>query len=145
MPLKGGSRALALFALFLSSAYAQIPVYDALWWKQLSPDRKALYLEGYTQGSDVTERLWSGAQSTAKTKLPMEVFENAQKLTSYAKVSPLRLQSGMDTFYTDPANAHVPVASVVFIVRYRLDGGSPAFLEQYIAALRRKTANPAVR
>lgn len=129
--------------LFTASVAVAQAVPDATWWNGLKPTEKGIYLQGYSEGSDFANHFWSGFQATSPNKLSPETLTKAQKLTSYKGISLAQLQTGIDAFYRDPGDTHIPVTDAVFVVKYRLGGGDPGFLEQYIAALRRKTVQPA--
>ena len=132
---------LALLAAPL--ARAQNSAFDAAHWKSLPPQDKAMYIRGFTDGSDSAERLWSGVQSTAPVKMTQDAVANAQRLTSYRDLTTELLVQGVDTFYNDPQNGKIPVANVLLVVRYRLGGSVPPGLELLIATLRKRfPSNP---
>src|SRR5437660_622583 len=132
--------AVALLLVILTSAvYAATPEItppsNGEEWLKLSSTEKLFWSIGYAQGYQ--EALLKIDVASGPNTQCANLSARTERQTSTAgKVSGFELVSGLEKFYSDPANTLIPIGSAVRIYLLQSAGKDPAAIQELIETAR---------
>ncbi|HSP17104.1 MAG TPA: hypothetical protein VLV78_20345 [Thermoanaerobaculia bacterium] len=104
-------------------------------WLKLSSTEKLFWAVGYSQGyQDALDKI----DVTAGTNSPCAaIASRTERQTSTAgKVSGFELVSGLERFYSDPANTSIPIGSAIRIYLLQASGKDQTTIQELIDTAR---------
>ena len=104
-------------------------------WMKLSSTEKLFWSIGYAQGYlDALNKI--DVASGPTSPCAQLAIRTERQSASAGKVSGFELVSGLEKFYSDPANAPVPVGNAIRIYLLQASGKDPATIQELIETAR---------
>ncbi len=140
-----------LLAVVAGSAAAQAPAAPEIRppsngedWAKLSSTEKLFWSIGYSQG-DVDALNKIDVASGPNTACSTLADRTAQQSSTAGKVSGFELVSGLEKFYSDPANTLVPIWNAIRIYLLQASGKDQTTIQELIETARTLGAETARR
>ena len=136
---------LILVPLALSAATPEInPPSNGEEWMKLSSTEKLFWSIGYSQGYvDALNKIDVAAgPSSPCTALSTRT---ERQTSTYGKVTGFELVSGLEKFYSDPANTQIPIGSAIRIYLLQASGKDQTTIQELIETARLLGAEAARR
>ena len=104
-------------------------------WLRLSSSEKLFWSIGYSQGYlDALNKIDVAAGPTSPCASLSARTE--RQSSTFGKVSPFEVVSGLEKFYSDPANTQIPVGSAIRIYMLQASGKDQTTIQELIETAR---------
>jgi hypothetical protein len=104
-------------------------------WLKLSSSEKLFWSVGYSQGyQDALNKM--DVASGPNTPCASLAVRTERQTSTAGKVSGFEIVSGLEKFYSDPANAPIPVGSAIRIYLLQASGKDQATIQELIETAR---------